>query len=296
MTKKLLDFLDTITPSIFGWDYFVDFEKAKQNIQEFELELNLLNSLLYKDNFDYAFIKLVNKYPEVRKVLPLLLAIRSQKLKNTPILVKSIIPTAKRHYELFYGEYKGRFASDLLTFLYDSDLKQLFFEVKNLIDYALGVEVGMDSACRKNRTGSLMEKIVGETLSEFVTKHPNLELHSEMTSSKIKEVYGVVLKLHSDKFTNDRRFDFVIYNNNNDTITIIETNYYSVQGSKLNSIAREYDNLETMLKQQGVGFVWVTDGIGWLKMHKALEKTILNNKYVLNLQMLTDEILTDILI
>lgn len=42
--------------SIFTWDYFADFEKAKKNIHLVEKELNLLNVLIGKENIAFMSI------------------------------------------------------------------------------------------------------------------------------------------------------------------------------------------------------------------------------------------------
>ena len=84
--KNVFEYLiKTLTDSIFTWDYFVAFEKVRKNIHSIEKELNLLNVLIGKDNIENEFINLILEYPNVRKVLPILIAIRNNKLKNLKI-------------------------------------------------------------------------------------------------------------------------------------------------------------------------------------------------------------------
>ena len=69
--KEVFDYLiEHLTDSIFTWNYFVDFEKVKNNIHKIEKELNLLNVLLGKRNIEKEFIDLLTEYPKIRKVLP----------------------------------------------------------------------------------------------------------------------------------------------------------------------------------------------------------------------------------
>ena len=85
--KEVFEYLiNTLTDSIFTWDYFVDFEKVKKNITLIEKELNLLNVLIGKEDIEKEFIDLVIDYPNVRKVLPILIAIRNSKLKDLKII------------------------------------------------------------------------------------------------------------------------------------------------------------------------------------------------------------------
>ncbi|MFX4236576.1 DpnII family type II restriction endonuclease, partial [Aliarcobacter butzleri] len=123
-----------------------------------EKELNLLNYLIGKENIEEEFLSLVEEYPKVRKILPILIAIRDDKLSSTPIItdMESLIPQNKRY--IFNDEINEDIKKELLLFFRETGLKD-FFEnkaVKNLVDYCVGVEVGFDTNARKNRTGTLM--------------------------------------------------------------------------------------------------------------------------------------------
>ncbi len=45
---------------------------------------------------------------------------------------------------------------------------------------------------------------------------------------------------------------------------------------------------------QGIEFIWITDGAGWKSTHKPLREYFDEAKYLLNLEMLQKGILTDI--
>ncbi len=80
-----------------------------------------------------------------------------------------------------------------------------------------------------------------------------------------------------------KRFDFVIKTDNQ--IYVIETNFYSGGGSKLNETARSYKMLaEEAKKVKGVTFIWFTDGTGWKSARKNLEETfnVLDTMYNIN--------------
>lgn len=257
--------------------------------------MNLLNYLIGKENIEDELIKLVREYPKVRAALPLLVAVRADKLRDMPIISDLSLLVAENKSDIFYGDTINE--KELLVFFQNSGIKGILQNknVKNLVDYCFGVEVGMDTNARKNRTGTLMENLVGKYLIDFCKQHNELKLIEEATKIDIKNSFGIQVETgDTNQIKNDRRFDFVIYNSKTVKLYIFEANYYSSQGSKPNSIAREYRDLNDILKKQGISFIWVTDGKGWEKMLNALEQTFNHNDYVLNLSMLKSGILETI--
>ena len=89
-----------------------------------------------------------------------------------------------------------------------------------------------------------------------------------------------------------RRPDFVVYKNSK--LYWIETNFYSGGGSKLKSTCGEYKSLYDFCSNNGVEFVWITDGQGWKTTLKPLEETFLHNDYIFNLSMVKDGVLNDL--
>lgn len=281
----------TFQDSIFTWTYFTDFDKVKNNIEAVAKELNLLNYLIGKSDVETEFLNLIREYPKVRRVLPLLIAVRIEKLKNMPIItnMESLISRDKSY--IFDSEQIDE--EELIIFFRHSGLKNIFQDrnVKNLVDYCFGVEVGMDTNARKNRTGKLMENLVREYLSLFCREHRYFHLIEQATSEKIKSFFG--LNIRVDK--SDRRFDFALFNEQTKQIFLIEVNYYSSSGSKLKATAGEYKQLNDFLKEQNVTLIWITDGQGWSTALHALEETFNHNDYVINISMLQNGILSKIL-
>jgi len=281
----------TFQDSIFTWAYFTDFDKVKNNIEAVAKELNLLNYLIGKSDVETEFLNLVREYPKVRQVLPLLIAVRIEKLKNMPIItdMESLISQDKSH--IFDSEQINE--EELKIFFRHSGLKNILQDrnVKNLVDYCFGVEVGMDTNARKNRTGTLMENIVGEYLNAFCRKHEHFRLLKQATVKKIKADFELDIRM--DK--SDRRFDFALFNEQTKQIFLVEVNYYSSRGSKLKATAGEYKHLNDFLKEQNVTLIWITDGQGWLTALKPLQETFNHNDYVINISMLQNGILSKIL-
>lgn len=69
----------------------------------------------------------------------------------------------------------------------------------------------------------------------------------------------------------EKRFDFVV-----ETPTktyLIEVNFYSSGGSKLNEVARSYSDIAPKINSvEGFEFVWITDGIGWKSAKNKLQE------------------------
>ena len=283
---------NTLQESIFTWDYFTDFEKVKRNVKKIEKELNLLNYLIGKENIENEFLSLIEEYPKVRKILPILIAIRDNKLSITPVItnMETLIPENKKY--IFYDAMNENIKKELLIFFNRSGLRNIFETkaIKNLVDYCFGVEVGFDTNARKNRTGTIMENIVSNYLNKFCQENTNFNYIEQATQKRIKEFFHYDIEI--DK--NSRRFDFALYNEDNKKIYLIEVNYYSGGGSKLKATAGEYQYLNDFIKSQNIEFIWVTDGKGWLTALHPLEETFNHNDYVVNLEMLKNGILEEI--
>ncbi len=145
------NFKNTFVDSIFTWDYFTNFEKVKLNARKVKVELNILNSLIGEENIEEEFLKLINEYPNIRKALPLLIAVRDDKLNHTPVITNMDTLIAENKKYIFYDEINKNIENELLIFFRRSGLKDIFKNryIKNLVDYCFGVEVGFDTNARK---------------------------------------------------------------------------------------------------------------------------------------------------
>jgi len=289
---KFNNLKDTFQESIFTWDYFTDFKKVKLNVQKLKVELNILNSLISEENIEEEFIKLISEYPKTRQALPLLIAVRKDKLNDTPIITNMDTLIAENKKYIFYDEINDNIKSELLIFFRESGLKDIFQNkyIKNLVDYCFGVEVGFDTNARKNRTGTLMENIVSSYLNKFCQENTNFNYIEQATQKRILETFNYEIVI--DK--NSRRFDFAIHNKDTNKLYLIEVNYYSGGGSKLKATAGEYQYLNDFVKSQNIEFIWITDGKGWLTALNPLEETFNHNDYVINIDMLKNNILEKI--
>lgn len=297
MKKDFQNFLETLQESIVTWGYFCDFEKAHNNSFKISIQLHILDALLGKENLKESLFQIVEKYPETRSVLPILIATRKSKISELPIIDPITLSMENKSY-LFDEKIKltDEIKKELWSFFEESGLIDIFRnkKINNLEDYVFGVEIGLDSNARKNRTGKLMENTVELFISNFCKKN-GLEFITQATKTKIFEKFGVNIKMDiSKRKSGERKFDFAIFNKKNNRLVIIETNYYSSTGSKPSSIAREYIDLHNILKKENITFMWITDGVGWRKMKNPLEKTINEIDYVVNLKILKNGVLKEI--
>lgn len=283
MKKDFDHLVSTFRSSIKTWDYFVNWNKVFTNSANFEIALNKLNYLLGKDDLQGEFYRLYESNPDIAKALPVLLAVRENNLE--------IYNKTSKELEFYNFSGEGGDANKYFEFLDKSGLIKLFQRdgIKNLVDYVIGVEVGLDSNGRKNRGGTLMEEIVGLFLEDFC-KQNNLKYIPQASPSKIKLKWNFDIVV--DK--SERSFDFAIYNPQSNKIKLFETNFYNSGGSKLKAVCGEFRSLYDELKRQNIEFIWITDGLGWHTARRPLEETYNHNDYVFNLSMLEDGALNEL--
>lgn len=276
--------------SIADYGYYIDFEKVHRNVDVIKVELNILNSLIGSKNIKEDFKELIKKYPEVLKCIPLLLAVRANEIycqdENGGHLYQfdygKNYQDSHAHYEryAYFMEHTGLF--DLL----ENHI------INNLVDYATGVETGLNSNGRKNRGGHLMENLV----ESFIKKAGFIKdetYFKEMYIHQITERWDVDLSAISNQGKTEKRFDFVIKTEN--MIYGIETNFYSSGGSKLNETARSYKTLA--LETDTIGgftFVWFTDGKGWTSARNNLEETFDVMDHIYNIKDLENGVITEV--
>ncbi len=282
--------INNLNDSIRYWDYFVNWKKVIGNTKDLEVDLNILNYLIGKENIEKEFGYLLKKHPQVVRLIPVLLACREHKFK-----ILTDLSEGNLKYEDFSFEEKRNLSdaeiSKAVRFAQKSGLLKIFKDktVKNVVDYTIGIEVGLDSNGRKNRGGTAMEKVTENFVREICKSH-DFNYIKEATAEKVLEQWG--LKLRVDK--SSRRFDFAIYNGKR--LYLIETNYYGGGGSKLKSTAGEYKALYDFVSKDGHKFIWITDGVGWKTTSRPLEETFNHIEYLLNLKMLTEGLLEDIIV
>ena len=248
-------------------DFFTDFNKISTNVNGIAIKLNQLNYLIGKSDIDTAIRELWAENPKVFNVLDILIAVRKKDRK------KAINSAAKiQLIEKFFTSVEG-----VIEYIDITGLGEIFKSKKitNLVDYVFGVEVGLDTNARKNRSGHIMEN----TIAKFFD-NAKIPYRQEVYSTDFEEVANC---LGEDL----KRFDFVV--ETKAKTYLIEVNFYSGGGSKLNEVARSYSELAPKINRcTNYEFVWITDGQGWTSARNKLEEAFYIIPSVYNLTTIQD--------
>lgn len=286
MKRNFESWLLTMKDSIATWNYYTDFPKVYDNVNKLKIELNIMNSLIGSKNIEEEFKSLLTKYPETIKAIPILLAKREREIKIIDPKETYVFNFAKMNYSV----------DQYALFMKNCGLFELLQNhiINNLIDYVLGVEVGMDTNGRKNRTGDAMEDLVESYLIK-AGLIKDKTYFKELNKSDVEQMFHLDLSGISNQDKTEKRFDFV-FKGSLGEIYACECNFYSGGGSKLNETARSYKTLTLEAKDiTGFTFVWFTDGMGWTSARHNLEETfdVLDTLY--NIKDLEDGIIEKLL-
>lgn len=262
MAECFNEFMQQLKETHISLGDYVDFPKVAENVEAISIKLNQLNYLIGQDDMAKAVERLWEENPKVFSVLDILIAVRSKDKKKV----------IDENGNIFLVTDYFTSPAQVTIFLNDTGLTNVFHkkQIKNLVDYVFGVEVGLDSNARKNRGGHIMEGLV----AGIFTKH-GIPFQQEVYYDEFPEI---VKALGADK----KRFDFVI--KSHDITYLIEANFYTSGGSKLNEVARSYSELAPKINAvPGYEFVWITDGIGWESARNKLEEAFAHIPSVYNL-------------
>ena len=278
---------DTLIETNYTYEFFVNWTKVTKNRDAFKYELALLKSLKNCTNPMSDFRDLLKKYPEVIKVIPILLACRDGLLK-----VLNSIETDLQYmtFDFSKNSYDAKEIDDVVKFTKNTGLLDMLCQMDSAIDYLLGVEVGLDTNARKNRSSLFLEKMVTETLKELSGRHSDMVFIEQKSFGYVEDKYNV----HIPPTLRDRKFDYAVINKGK--ATNIEVNFYGGTGSKPSEIVSSYINRGEVLASAGWKFVWLTDGMGWKKMQRPFHIGVENMEYVINANLLRKGLLEKIIL
>lgn len=290
--EHILETFDNRT--IFDW--FVDWQKIYNKIDNVDYHLNVLNYIIGKPDPQKALMEVISKDPEIVPIIPLLIASRDRVFNilnlNEDSGSELSIPESVKYDLRSKPKYSEQEIQKIADFFLKAGLYKLTVEkrIKNFVDYMYGIEVGLDSNARKNRSGILMEKIVGKYFESLKRKyHDDFCYCKQANNDKIEETFSVNIKIP------DRTYDFAI--RSKDKLFLMEVNYYTGGGSKLNATAREYKERLNDIRENcdTIDFIWITDGKGWDSAKRFLKEYYLQGGYLFNLHLLKDGILEKLL-
>ena len=251
MSKDFDKFMSQLQETNQTLGFFCDFDKISANVDNIKLRLCMLNSMIGTTDLRRSVETIWNRDRSAFSVMDILIAVRSEGKKVVLNSAGDCIVLDR-----LFTSIDG-----VLEYLEGTGLADLFRQnkIKDLVDYVFGIETGLDSNARKNRSGHVMEGMVASIL----TKN-NIEYRQEVYSTEWKDLQKV---LGDD----EKRFDFVIQTPKK--TYLIEVNFYSGGGSKLNEVARSYSDIAPKINSvPGFEFVWITDGIGWKSAKNKLQE------------------------
>lgn len=250
-TKEQFDsFMSQLKETNTTLDFYCDFDKIQNNVEAVSIKLNQLNYLIGQEDMDAAIHRLWDENKNVFSVLDILIAVRTSDNKKAIMADGNV-----RLINTLFNSVEG-----VIEYIHGTGLDKVFKhkQINNLVDYVFGVETGLDTNARKNRSGHLMESQVASILD-----NASIDYSQEVYSSE----YPALSVLGEDK----KRFDFVIETSR--CKYLMEVNFYSGGGSKLNEVARAYSELSPKINAvKDFEFVWITDGIGWKSARNKLEE------------------------
>ena len=130
MTRDFKEWLSTFRPCISNYCYYANFNKIHANANKLTVELNFLNSFIGSKNIENEFSEIINKYPETLKCIPILLAVRSNKIYAIDADGEYNFSFKKCNYSI--DEYKMFMRKTGLFDLLENHI------INNLFDYIIG--------------------------------------------------------------------------------------------------------------------------------------------------------------
>lgn len=253
--EKLDYFMETRSVLSFLANYWVNYDNVRKNISLYDTpELYTLDYLIGKT--DEEIDDFFTKRKTYLLLIPKLLGIRPGKLENGILNVQDVNGT----YQLNFKSIDEENIALYLQFIHDSGLDWIFKNGlrKSVHDYAIGVEAGLDSNGRKNRSGKMGENYLEEVLKNIAQKKDWLA-HGQTTAKKVKELYDLEL----EETFNNRQFDGSLFNPKRKKLYLFEVNNFNGGGSKSKASATEFKDLQDRFSRTNHEFIYVTDGKGW---------------------------------
>ncbi len=258
-------FMQTRTMTNRTPKYWVNWKNViHKTSEEMKIGLNTLNYLIGANDIKKKAKLLFTQQIDLIKLIPILIASRDENIDVLQFSKNGKLNT----YNIDFLHPQITEIDKYVSFMDESgllDFLQNYLTV-SLLDYVYGVQTGLDSNGRKNRSGTQNEDILEFNLSHLVKANPNLTYKTQAVASYIKDNWGVIVPEELEKDAKGgRRYDGAVYNKQTSKVTIIETNFYSGGGSKLKAVCGEFSNMyaKELSLVNNVNFVWISDGRGW---------------------------------
>lgn len=281
------DFLDSAVPSAIPTDRFIDWESLADDIDKYSDQITAITSLenVGEEEFVDGVADALMAAEDTREWIDFYFELVGERGNKYSSLdgVWKFYPIQRA---IDSGDREK--ARDLAGVLRDVGL-QYIVDQGNVRNHYRGMLVGMESHARKNRQGSCFEDEVGERVAE-ATDRLREAGHDVTDDDEYTTAYN-------DNSGQEKTVDFAIFEDG-DLAVAVEANCYKLQGSKPSEIRRSYNHVAQRMRDDGVVFVWITDGQGWESMENVLAESYNDIVDVYNLsqadQHLTDDLVAEL--
>ena len=255
-TDEFVDeFQENIVPSAIPSSEFINWEGIEDDIESYEDQIEALADLedVSEEGFVQGLADALMEAEDTRKWIDFYFELLGERGNKY-----SALEGLWKFYDIQRAIDSGdrESAEDLASILQEIGLQYAVETSADIRDHIRGMMVGMESHSRKNRQGTCFENIVGEKLEEIVSN-----LNGSGYETSLREEYTTE---YNDETGQKKTVDFAIFQGGEPSI-VFEANCYKVGGSKPSEIRRSYNHVSGRMRNDGVEFVWITDGQGWAK-------------------------------
>jgi type II restriction enzyme len=280
-------FVNNLVETNRGFDFYVNWDNI-EDYKKFEIELSAMNVLIKSENIEKKFFELAHKIPTFIATFPFLFALsKAERLdvwngrNELSVVNEQLDGTDNFNYSFDIQQLKKGLNNEQISHYYVMfdriGLKHLFENLleKSVIDYVIGVLVGLDTNGRKNRGGTAFEDACEPIISEICTNY-GVKMISQKQFKILRE-YG--FEISED--VENRKADFILIKDKK--VLNIEVDYFFRGGSKPEEIIDSYINRQNDLEKLNIGFALLTDGMCWDNKDKnQLQKGFRNLDNLMN--------------
>lgn len=161
--KDIESVISLLKETINTFDWITDFDKCLSNTNKYDKLYNDVKKLINSEKFEVDFILEFQRNKNIAKVFALMLSLRDDKPKS--------FISDKETNEVMSFDFKNcsNSASEYLTLIKETKLIEYLKEIDSfdIKSFIFGIECGLDSNARKNRSGKAMENFVKDYLQKY---------------------------------------------------------------------------------------------------------------------------------
>ena len=278
-------FESTVLFSAIDAASYVDWEEIRTQVAEFEDQLERLESIdadsqaEFESELEAAFDQKFGEKPLYRLCFRLLGVGKSK----DEFAVRDGVWDTESGSLIESADFGAESLPEAIAEAGLQEMVQSGYDMKSLLT---GIEVGLESNSRKNRQGDKHEELLKLELKEAVQSLKTEGYHVELECQ---------YRVDYSEDDEGKTVDFAILHQGR-PVVVFEANCYSAQGSKPSEIRRSYETVARKMQNEGIEYVWVTDGYAWKSsLGRILDSAFSTHPNLYNLHMVREELKDDLL-